>query len=1026
MTFSPFLPTAAWTALAVTAVAVAAWSAIRPPRLRAGERWLAFLLRLIVFGFVLLLLMNPQRQGALSETLPAGHPVLLLDTSRSMSVESPSRLEQARTLAGEIARQMPSPGQLRLAEFDDTTRLQPATPSPAHGSGSHLGQALDRLLNEPVGRIPSQILVVSDGAFQDLPEITRSLADLNHRGIAVSTLTAGTDTIPPNASIASVLAPSTASASSAVEASIVVEGTALPDGTPLTLSLRGAEQGPQGQKTVTLRQGRAALDWVVPVGLRGDRFSLTLSQVPGELTPSDNEVTFFIGVASRLIRLCYMEGSQSFHPFAGKTYISSKFMNDAFAASGDIECDTFLLPFQDARGAKLQYCRSYNSDNQPVRDASRSLPGRREDWAGYDVIIVSDIDKETFSADQMQWVRDLVIERGGGFCMIGGNFSFDTGQYDKTLWEKLIPVDCLQYGFGHGWRPVRPVFPEAVRDHPILRLHENPAVRNLLLECHPPLLGYHDVRRIKPGAVALAFREGSDAPLIAAQDYGKGRTVAFLSDSAGGWGELYQARWGPPALAEMLPPDAPEEAKAMARDTSLPPNEFYRRFWINTVRWLAEKSARRLRKDLIGSTDLSIARPGRKLPLHAEINALSEAGRLAEWRVHARIGDQRGTRVPLRWDRGAQAFLGELTVPPEVDAAEISVQFDAQWQTQSLTDVVTVPVARIPRELAELSVGTDLMRDIARMGGGKVLTSAAGAAAWLRERPAESAQTIVTEYREPVWNRWWLWLPLVLALLAEWALRRKTLTALAALLFLAAPWADTATAVEPPQAVPGQICVIFGEPGDAEHQAEYESLAGELIQIFRQRFGLKEDQLTVLKGWVSNRRPAYDRAALLETLRSVAAKAKPEAPAWIILLGHSNPTAAGANFNIPGLDVTELDLGGALEKAAGPLVILHTTSSSGKFTKHLAAPGRVVISATLPNEEDNETDFGRLLPRAFAQPSLDPDHDGFVSALELFQAGALTVKTSPPTLPPSCPPPTISPASFPKPAKNLFRKSADA
>ncbi|RYD29914.1 MAG: hypothetical protein EOP86_20845, partial [Verrucomicrobiaceae bacterium] len=667
MTFSPFLPTALWTALALLATAVAAWSAYRTPRLRAGERWLAFLFRLAAFAFVLLLLLNPRRQGAVREVLPSGNPVLLLDTSRSMGIESPSRLERARALAAEIAGRTPSGMRLRVAEFDGATRLQPAAPAPASGAASHLGQALDRLMNEPAGTIPGQILVVSDGAFQDLPEITRSLADLKNRGITVSTLTVGSDTVPPNAFITSVNVPSTASASSAVEASIVIEGTALPEGTPLTLSLRGAEQGPQGQKTVTLRKGRALLDWVVPVGLRGDRFTLTLSPVPGEITETDNEVTFSIGVASRLIRLCYMEGSQSLHPFAGKTYSASKFMCDAFTASGDIECDTFLLPFQDARGAKLQYCRGFNSDNQPVRDPARSLPERREDWAGYDVIIVSDIDKETFSQEQMEWVRDLVIERGGGFCMVGGNYSFDTGQYDKTLWEKLIPVDCLQYGHGHGWRHVRPVFPEAVRDHPILRLHGDPAVRNLLLECHPAFQGYHDVRRIKPGAVSLAFREGSDAPLIAVQDYGKGRTMAFLSDSAGGWGVEYQARWGPPALGEMLPADAPEEAKALARDTSLPPNEFYRRFWINTVRWLAEKSARRLRKDLIGATDLSIARPGRKLPVHAEINALSEAGRLAEWRVHARIDGWPGTRVPLRWDRGAQGFLGEIPVPPDLD-----------------------------------------------------------------------------------------------------------------------------------------------------------------------------------------------------------------------------------------------------------------------------------------------------------------------------------------------------------------------
>ena len=262
----------------------------------------------------------------------------------------------------------------------------------------------------------------------------------------------------------------------------------------------------------------------------------------------------------------------------------------ALRRSGDIQCDLFMMEHQNTPGKPIYFVKGFDKDQHVILDLNRGMPMDREGWWSYDVVIISDIDKHTFSDELMEWVRQLVAERGGGYCMIGGNLSFDAGHYEQTIWDKLIPVACQRYGFGQIFEPTKPTFPKEVRNHPILRIAPDPALNDAILDVHPALLGYHDIRRTKPGATTLARVGGSDAPFIAVQDYGKGRTMAFLSDAAGGWGDGgYQGYWGPKMLADALGTKAPEGLASTIDPATAPSNEFYNRFWVNTIRWLAGK-----------------------------------------------------------------------------------------------------------------------------------------------------------------------------------------------------------------------------------------------------------------------------------------------------------------------------------------------------------------------------------------------------------------------------------------------------
>lgn len=188
-----------------------------------------------------------------------------------------------------------------------------------------------------------------------------------------------------------------------------------------------------------------------------------------------------------------------------------------------------------------------------------------------------------------------------------------------------------------------------------------------------------------------------------------------------------------------------------------------------------------------------------------------------------------------------------------------------------------------------------------------------------------------------------------------------------------------------------RVWIFNGTPGDSEHHDFYEKNIARLRQALTGRFGLAAENLTVLYGPQS---AGYDGACTRETLLAELAKAAEStrkadaAPVWLIFQGHANAIAGGANFNLPGPDVSAREIGDALKTAApkSTIVVLATTACAGAFVRPLAAPGRMVIAATTSADPENETDFPEALADALEDAATDADQDGTVSVTELFLA----------------------------------------
>lgn len=109
---------------------------------------------------------------------------------------------------------------------------------------------------------------------------------------------------------------------------------------------------------------------------------------------------------------------------------------------------------------------------------------------------------------------------------------------------------------------------------------------------------------------------------------------------------------------------------------------------------------------------------------------------------------------------------------------------------------------------------------------------------------------------------------------------------------------------------------------------------------------------------------------------------------WMVLIGHGTFDGKDAKLNLRGPDVSATEMAEWLKPFSRPLAVIDTTSSSAPFMNKLAAPGRVIVSATRSGNEHNYARFGKYLAEALPDPKSDLDKDGQVSLLESFLSAA--------------------------------------
>lgn len=769
-------------ALVVLAAAVAAglffaWT-YRKAAAESGRRLARVLLalRLAAVVLVTLALLAPTVRRYIWAGEP-GRVAFLLDDSESLTIpdagEPGTHLARAEALKGLVAgrrglaSRLGRTAEVRLYAFgkelreiespDDLTSREGATdiaaalsalPSTAAGEGARL-----------IGAV-----LVSDGADTEGGDVRSAVSKLASSGLPVYAVAVGGSEFR-DIEVADVRASRTVRKDTLVSitarvrargveaAKVPVKLFELPaDAPPAARDETGApsKPGPAAQgrlveeKLVDLRSGSATATFeFLPAETGFREYAVEVPVQPGEAVERNNRRELALSVVRRKVRVLYMEGSEYRRP--ERTLWEHQFLEEALREDGDIEITTLLRKEADAAREAGVYT---------VQDPEHGYPRTKKGLFEYDVVISSDIDIDFFTPEQLGDTVEFVGRHGGGFVMIGGWTAFGPGGYDESVVDKMIPVDMLGR---NEWYVENEEFRIDVTDeglrHPIMQIDRDLKRNRAIWKMCPPFFGHNRVQRAKPAATVLALHPEErnlygKTVILAVQQYGRGRSMAMTTDTTAGWGTAFEEEFG--------------------REGD---NRYYKTFWQNAVRWLAEYRLKA--PSSLVQLELQSSLIGRGEETRARATVLDEdyepaSGASVTMRITGPDGSERETSLSADPAKPGE-YATELVFK---DLGRHEIELTASLKGTPLgTDRLAVSVRPSAREFERPEANVGLLRRIAERTGGKFYTLAD--AGRLPEDVGDVIASVRKHEDTSLWDSWWVWGLLVGVLCAEWVVRKR-------------------------------------------------------------------------------------------------------------------------------------------------------------------------------------------------------------------------------------------------------------
>jgi uncharacterized membrane protein len=562
------------------------------------------------------------------------------------------------------------------------------------------------------------ILLISDGIHNSPDNVANAVAEI---GIPVFVAGIGSADKAPagkrNLAIASIDAPMEAVRNNVTTFKVHVQGTSIGQ-VPIECQLfeEGNDQPiARDNKTLDAATGLTTfeLKWTptsapgtasAPAGGPGGSTSLNTSKAElrklrvavtpqeGEATVEDNEASVHVLVIEPRVRVLYVEGTMR-PEYKDLRRVLEMDPNLQFIGMVQVQPRRFW-----AQGS--------------IGDITlHGLPATEADFALFDVIILGDLDRTYFSSGQLQKLADFV-NRGGGLMMLGGHNSFGPGGFGGTKLEEVLPVTMGGRAMPQEFTAFLPQLTAAGEAHPIFEGitdyfagpgNRKPDPKLLPL---PELLGCVSVVSAKPAASVLAVhptRRNEAGPLVvlAVQNFGGGRSVAFTADTTWQWNRN-------------------ERIHALGKDSP------YQRFWGQMIRYLANVStkSRNAGTQVLLRTDRRYMQAGATLSLQARVQddrpgAGEKPVNVQCMMIHEdpKIPNQ---EVSLTANREDKLFSGTwVAQKPGKYRIKLLVTDPHSPEVPLGTDELSLFVAEHQAELDRLARDTDTLQQIARDSSGR-------------------------------------------------------------------------------------------------------------------------------------------------------------------------------------------------------------------------------------------------------------------------------------------------------------------
>ncbi len=742
-------------ALLVAGAAVAiALSALSLADERRGRGGLLFALRVAGVLACLLTALEPTVELRQVTHVP-NRVAVLVDASRSMEVRppdgGPSRAERAAALidaaAPELAALQRDGHDVDLYAFADA--LTPATREALHaapgGDATRIGEALGELRARYAGRDLGAVLLISDGI--DTGRVGEGPLDATTRttiealGAPIHTVGLAEKSLR-DLSIATVLADELAFVRTPVTIEAVVRQHGLPDRqVEVTLERDGR---PVATRGVILRgdksEEKVSFDWL-PDHPGNFVFRISTPVLAGEALSSNNQQSFTLKVIRDRVRVLHLAGRPSW---------DERFLRAMLRRDPNVDLVSFFILRTE-------------TDEQPWNHDDLSLIPFptfeifEEQLRSFDLVIFQNFNYAPYGVEPfLPNLRDYV-EEGGALAMIGGDLSFTSGGYGLTPLRDILPVELppLAPTLDGENDPAlttdsfKPRLTPEGHTHPITSLVLNPRENEAGWAKLPPLAGINRVPRVKPGAATLLAHpsakgaDGKPAPVLAAGDAGKGRTLALLTDSAWHWGFM--------AAGEG------DDGRA------------FQRFWENAVRWLVRDPALTLLRIELARQEYRRDQPitARVRAMHADYTAAPGVDVTLEVNAAGAAAGSKPLRsLKVTTDSDGDAEVDAGLLPPGAYRMTGRATLDGRAVAQDQTFVVR---AAGP-ELDDVAARDRVLRELAQVSGGEYK---AEKLPHLAVRPSREIRVGRQETVE-IWSRPPLLIIGLALLMIEWTLRRRS------------------------------------------------------------------------------------------------------------------------------------------------------------------------------------------------------------------------------------------------------------
>ena len=809
------LETVLWLAAGALAVLLVLRLVGGPPA-AISRRVGLYILRAALLATLLALLFNPVHIKELPGSIDAPDVFYLLDSSTSMAMgTSESRWDSITRTIREAQEKAGNRSHARLNLFRFGQKLAAMEPiqiglgqigldkpanSPARADGApssktkapahptdtdtQLAGGL-RQLSSRFGRsLPASIVLFSDGQARDAADVEKTAGYFAKLGVPIHVVPVGDTGKGGDVAIVGVVAPDLVRRFAQVDMQVFLRSFGYEGRNARlvlsTLADNGNVDHEVASTPITLRKGIQS----VPLTFQSDpkmrKLRVSIKPQADEISDVNNHFDTEIAIDHTKIRVLYVEGNVTRLQYVirnGRQEQRGSYseLQDALSEDPDIECVVYMA-FPGSGQLQRVGAGGFAAGD-------RGFPDTVAELAAFDCIIFSNVPAAAFSEKRLNWIENWVSDRGGGFCMAGGQFSFASGGWENGVIAKLLPVE-LRAGAedfeSADQFAVQPTLAGAA--HPLWRILLDDKQNRDVVRSFPAFSGANRFARAKSSlstVLATAPRPpGDDLPFITVGRYGKGRSMAVAGGITEPWSGEF-TRWG------------------------INDHRYYAKFWRNAVYWLTD-SSKVGRRRLIASADKKFYRPGETISISA-VAYDEAANRTPDYGVVAMIepvgssSEPSSDYSPVRWPDGLERSGGEegpfiawgeefkLSKPSGKDdqyRIQLPIADSTASAAQSLRVELTaydegifidamslnIQVLDDPFELQNPFPNHELLSRIAAVSGGKVISDAAGLASELARLPVKIGppETRTT----PLWSHWSLLALLAVLLTAEWIWRR--------------------------------------------------------------------------------------------------------------------------------------------------------------------------------------------------------------------------------------------------------------